>query len=204
MNLSLVCFWAMCLLFGSVALVRAAAAASPEAKSDDEVRIPPEYAREKLKRYPNQVSPGRYRVVVDVPPGKRTGHVTKSSGNKAVDAVALDFADAYATQIKSLREMHRSRELRFPLVFDLPSVPAGTWQTKVPRGALSARVGRYQTGTLMVRVVSGADGRLKSAKMVVSTGSSNADSALEYYALRHWSGPPSEATIVRAEFIIGR
>lgn len=163
------------------------------------MRVPPEYTREKLNRFSEKVPPAAYRAVVDVTPGKRGGaHISRSSGSKAVDAVAMDFADAYSTQIKGLREMRRTRELRFPLLFDLRQA-VGTWHTELPKGAVSTHTTlRNVGGTTMMRIATGPDGRVRDTRIIMSSGLDRLDDGIAVYARQHWSGPPNSATIVRS------
>lgn len=177
-----------------------AANANPSASKGEveekEIRIPPEYARAKLQFYSDPVPPARYRAVVDVGRKLDSTRIATSSGNAAVDRVAMDFADAYATQIKSLRELRRSRELRFPLVFDLRG-SVGVWTTPLTRRNFSLSTRARYSGAVLMRVSTGADGRVKDARMVVKSGFPEIDKSLEDDARKHWTGPPNSATIIR-------
>ena len=190
-------------LVASLAPIIPATAAPLAAASGDEVRVPAEYVRAKLAFRRAKPPTGKYRVMVDVSPGKEgLARVAQSSGNHDVDEVAMDFADAYVTQIPRLREMHLTRELRFPLLFDLQPT-TGVWHTSLPKGAVGAHTTLQVGGLVMIRVATGPDGRISQAKVIKSSGLERFDDALADYARRHWSGPPNSATIVPSFAIPG-
>ena len=192
------------ILFASLAPGIPATAAPLAATNGGEVRVPAEYARAKLAFRRAKPPAGKYRVLVDVSPGRNGGaRVAQTSGNHDVDEVAMDFADAYVTQIPKLREMHLTRELRFPLLFDLQPT-TGVWHTHVPEGAVGTRTTLGAGGLVMIRVATGPDGRISQAKVVKSSGLERLDDALADYARRHWSGPPNSATIVPSFAAPGR
>lgn len=197
----------LCLNFATASGAPAASGAqaapvpAPKRNGDNgELRIPAEYVRAKLRIYSVPVPDGEYRAVVDVGRSRASTRIAQSSGNGSLDRVALDFADAYATQIPNLREMRRTRELRFPFVFDLRK-PVGKWETPMPKDAVNV-YGRRTFGfrAMMVRVATGADGRVTSARLVVKSGIPEVDRFMEAHARKQWAGPPNDATIVRAFF----
>lgn len=165
------------------------------------ITIPPEYARFKLSRFSKKVSPREYRIVVDVPALNRgETHIAKSSGSKPVDVVALDFADAYASQLPNLKAMHASKELRFSFLLDLRAPEATGWNT--PKGRIQQMISSYHRpfGIIAMRIATGPDGRLVSAKMVSGAGSRRADAEFERFAMEHWSGPPNQTTVIRTGY----
>ncbi len=165
--------------------------------STEWIRVPKEYARFKLERFGAPVNSGEYRAVVDVPAeGKGPARIVKSSGERGVDAVALDYADAYRLQVPRLKALHARQDLRFQLLFDLHVTERGDWHTKIKfRSAYGTRM--QQAGLFAVRVATGPDGRVKDAQIAVTSGSARLDAEALAYAREHWTGPPNSSKIVR-------
>lgn len=170
------------------------------APSADWIRVPADEARFKLRRFTTKVPPREYRVVVDVPArGRGAATVAKSSGDSAMDEIALEFAAAYATRTDKLRAMHAARSLRFPLVFDLRRDQEEAWRTPSPRGALSLYTSTLaRAGNAAIRVTTGPDGRVKTARIIGSLGSNRYDREVEEFVRNNWSGPPNATRILEA------
>lgn len=170
------------------------------ADADQWVRVPAEYAHFKLRRFTTKVPPAEYRAVVDVPARGRGGPaIARSSGDAAVDEIAREFAASYATHGEKLRALHAAKELRFSLLLDLRNDPDMGWRTPTPRSPLSLYTSTVaRSSNAAVRVTTGADGRVKSARIVGTLGSSRYDREVEEFIRQNWSGPPNTTRILEA------
>ncbi len=166
----------------------------------DWIRVPAEQVRFKLRRFTTRVPPAEYRVVVDLPArGRGPARVAKSSGDAAVNEIALEFATAYGTGTEKLRALHAAQELRFPLVIDLRGDREGEWKTPFPQGPLSLYTSTVaRSGNAAIRVTTGADGRVRSARIIGTLGSSRYDREMEAFVRANWSGPANATRIVEA------
>ncbi len=186
--------------FALVIATNPAGAAPRSADADQWIRVPSEYAHFKLRRFTTKVPPAEYRAVVDVPArGRGRPAIARSSGAAAVDEIAREFAASYATHGEKLRAMHAEKELRFSLLLDLRNDPETGWRTPSPRTSLSLYTSTVaRSSNAAVRVATGADGRVKSARIVGTLGSSRYDREVEEFVRQNWSGPPNTTRILEA------